>query len=300
MAKLNYHHLQYFHAIATHGSIAKASNVMHITPQTLSAQLSLLEDQLGYSLFERKGKRLVLNDMGHITLSYAQEIFSLGDELIHSLKNHSTDFAFRFSIGVTDVIAKVFSFNFLKAIYTMDDSIKLVCKETSLEVLLGELATNKLDAVLSDTSLPIGSPLKAYSHLVGKCGFSFFAHKDLAKELQDNFPKSLDNRPFFTAGEGSNQHLSVNSWFEQLGISPIIIGEFDDSVLAKYFGQAGYGLFCAPSIIDKHVVEQFGVELIGRTTDITEHFYLISPERKVKHPAVHHLLEEGKKLFEQV
>lgn len=300
MAKLNYHHLQYFHAIATHGSIAKASNVMHITPQTLSAQLSLLEDQLGYSLFERKGKRLVLNDMGHITLSYSQEIFSLGDELIHSLKNHSTDFAFRFSIGVTDVIAKVFSFNFLKAIYTMDDSIKLVCKETSLEVLLGELATNKLDAVLSDTSLPIGSPLKAYSHLVGKCGFSFFAHKDLAKELQDNFPKSLDNRPFFTAGEGSNQHLSVNSWFEQLGISPIIIGEFDDSVLAKYFGQAGYGVFCAPSIIDKHVVEQFGVELIGRTTDITEHFYLISPERKVKHPAVHHLLEEGKKLFEQV
>ncbi len=300
MAKLNYHHLQYFHAIATHGSIAKASNVMHITPQTLSAQLSLLEDQLGYSLFERKGKRLVLNDMGHITLSYAQEIFSLGDELLHSLKNHSTDFAFRFSIGVTDVIAKVFSFNFLKAIYTMDDSIKLVCKETSLDILLGELATNKLDAVLSDTPLPIGSPLKAYSHIVGKCGLSFFAHKDLAEKLQDNFPHSLDNRPFFTAGEGSNQHLSVNSWFDQLGISPIIIGEFDDSALAKYFGQAGYGVFCAPSIIDTHVIEQFGVELIGRTTDITEHFYLISPERKVKHPAVHHLLAAGKKLFQQV
>ena len=299
MAKLNYHHLQYFHAIATHGSIAKASNVMHITPQTLSAQLSLLEDQLGYSLFERKGKRLVLNDMGHITLSYAQEIFSLGDELLHSLKNHSTDFAFRFSIGVTDVIAKVFSFNFLKAIYTMDDSIKLVCKETSLDILLGELATNKLDAVLSDTPLPIGSPLKAYSHIVGKCGLSFFAHKDLAIKLQDDFPKSLDSRPFFTAGEGSNQHLSVNSWFDQLGISPIIIGEFDDSVLAKYFGQAGYGVFCAPTIIDTHVIEQFGVELIGRTTDITEHFYLISPERKVKHPAVHHLLDAGKKLFEQ-
>ncbi len=201
MAKLNYHHLQYFHAIATHGSIAKASSVIHITPQTLSAQLSLLEEQLGYSLFERKGKRLVLNDMGHITLSYAQEIFSLGDELLHSLKNHSTDFAFRFSIGVTDVIAKVFSFNFLKTIYTMDDSINLVCKETSLEVLLGELATNKLDAVLSDTSLPIGSPLKAYSHLVGKCGFSFFADKNLANKLQDNFPQSLDNRPFFLPQE---------------------------------------------------------------------------------------------------
>lgn len=297
MAKLNYHHLQYFHAIATHGSIAKASSMIHITPQTLSAQLNLLEDQLGYKLFDRKGKRLVLNDMGHITLSYSQEIFSLGDELLHSLKNHSTDFAFRFSIGVTDVIAKVFSFNFLKTIYAMDDSIKLVCKETSLEVLLGELATNKLDAVLSDTSLPVGSPLKAYSHLIGKCGVSFFAHNDLADKLKDNFPKSLDNMPFFLAGEGTNQRLSVLSWFEQIDISPSIIGEFDDSVLTKYFGKAGYGVFCAPTIVDEHVIEQFGVKLIGRTTDVIEHYYLISPERKVKHPAVQHLIEQGKKLF---
>jgi LysR family transcriptional activator of nhaA len=299
MAKLNYHHLQYFYAIATHGSITKAASVVHITPQTLSAQLSLLEEQLGYQLFDRKGKRLVLNEMGHITLSYAEEIFSLGDELLHSLKNHSTNFSFRFSIGVTDVIAKVFSFNFLKEIYTLDDSIKLVCKETSLPVLLGELATNKLDAVLSDTSLPTGSPLKAYSHLLGKCGLSFFASEQLASELKPGFPKSLDRRPFFTAGEGTNQRVNVLSWFEQLNIAPVIIGEFDDSILAKYFGEAGYGVFCAPSIIEKHVIEQFNVVLIGRTTDITERYYLISPERKVKHPAVQHLLKAGKKLLNQ-
>jgi len=270
-----------------------------MTQPTLSAQLSLLEEQLGYNLFDRQGKRLVLNDMGHITLSYAQEIFSLGDELIHSLKNHSTDFSFRFSIGVTDVIAKVFSFNLLKTVHDMDDSIKVVCKETSLEVLLGELAVNKLDAVLSDTSLPTGSPLKAYSHLIGKCGISFFAHKNLAKTLVDNFPQSLNGNPFFTAGEGSNQHLSVLSWFNELNIAPKIIGEFDDSVLTKYFGQAGYGVFCAPTIIEKHVTEQFDVEIICKTTEITEHYYLISPERKVKHPAVQHLLTEGKKLFIQ-
>ena len=282
MSKLNYHHLQYFHAIATYGSIVKAS-----------------KEQIGYQLFDRKGKRLMLNDMGQITFSYAQEIFSLGDELMSSLKNHSTDFNYRFSIGVTDVIAKVFSFNFLKAVYTMDEKIKLVCKETNLEVLLGELATNKLDAVLSDTSLPSGSALNAYSHLVGKSGFSFFCNKEKAKALADNFPQSLNGTPFFTAGEGSNQHLSMLSWLEQLNISPMIIGEFDDSVLTKYFGQAGYGVFCAPTIVENHVMEHFKVEIIGRTTEITEHYYLISPERKVKHPAVQHLLVEGKKLFER-
>jgi LysR family transcriptional activator of nhaA len=299
MSKLNYHHLQYFHAIATHGSIAKASKIIHITPQTLSAQLSTLEEQIGYQLFDRKGKRLVLNEMGHVTYSYTQEIFSLGDELLHSLKNHSTDFAYRFSIGVTDVIAKVFSFHFLKHIYMMDSSIRLVCKETSLAVLLGELAVNKLDAILTDTPLPSGSPLKAYSHSVGKSGFSFFAHQSLANKLQANFPHSLDGEPFIIAGEGTNQRLSVLSWFDQLNITPSIIGEFDDSILTKYFGQAGYGVFCAPTIIEKHVLEQFNVSIIGKTNEITEHYYLISPERKVKHPAVQHLLTEGKKLFKQ-
>ncbi|WDE08494.1 transcriptional activator NhaR [Thalassomonas viridans] len=299
MTRLNYHHLQYFYVIAKSGSIARASEILHITPQTLSMQLNTLENQLGYQLFERRGKKLVLNDIGHITLGYAHEIFNLGDELVNSIKNHSTDFAFSFAIGVTDVIAKVFSFNFLREIYKMDDTIKLVCKETSLEVLLGELATNKLDAVLSDTPLPSNSPIKAYNHLVGKCGITFFASKELAKQLKDDFPQSLNNQHFFIAGEGSNQRMNLLSWFEQKDVTPLIIGEFDDSALAKYFGQAGYGVFCAPSIIENHVVERFNVKILGRTDEIHEDFYLISPERKVKHPAVQHLLNAGKELFKK-
>lgn len=299
MAKLNYHHLQYFYAIAKAGSIAKASKIMHITPQTLSSQLNTLEEQLGYQLFERRGKKLILNDIGHITLGYAHEIFNLGDELVNSIKNHSTDFAFRFSIGVTDVIAKVFSFNFLKEIYKMDDSIKLVCKETSLEVLLADLATNKLDAILSDTPLPSNSPIKAYNHLVGKCGVTFFAVEQVAQKLRKHFPQSLNGHRFFMSGEGTNQRMNLLSWFEQINVSPLIIGEFDDSALAKYFGQAGYGIFSAPTIIENHVIEQFNVQVIGRTHEINEYFYLISPERKVKHPAVQHLLNASKELFKK-
>jgi LysR family transcriptional activator of nhaA len=121
----------------------------------------------------------------------------------------------------------------------------------------------------------------------------------LADKLQANFPHSLDGQSFFIAGEGTNQRLSVLYWFNQLSISPLVIGEFDDSILTKYFGQAGYGVFCAPTIIEVHVIEQFNVSIIGKTNDITEHYYLISPERKVKHPAVQHLLTEGKKLFKQ-
>ncbi|MGJ8679674.1 transcriptional activator NhaR [Paraglaciecola sp.] len=297
MTRLNYHHLQYFSAIANAGSIAKASERLHITPQTLSAQLHTLEESLGYQLFDRRGKKLILNDIGNITLGYANEIFNLGDELVNSIKNHSTDFSFRFSIGVTDVIAKVFSFNFLREVYKMDENIKLVCKETSLEVLLAELAINKLDAILSDTPLPINSPIKAYNHLIGKCGVTFFATAQIADQLSCNFPQSLNNQRFFIAGEGTNQRMNILSWFDQINVTPLIIGEFDDSVLSKYFGQAGYGVFSAPTIIENHVIEQFNVKIVGRTTDIHEDFYLISPERKVKHPAVQYLLSAGKQLF---
>jgi len=298
MAKLNYHHLHYFYIIASQGSIAKASKKLHVTPQTLSAQINMFEHQLGFNLFDRTGNRLVLNNMGHAAFQYAEEIFSLGDELMYTLKHPPTKSSMRFSIGVTDVIAKVVSFNFLKAIYTMAEPIKLICKETSLEVLLGELAVNKLDAILTDTALPSSYPLKAHSHLLGKSGMSFFAHHTVANQLALNFPQSLNHQAFFIAGEGTSQRLSVLTWLEQLAITPNIIGELDDSILTKYFAQAGYGAFCAPTIIENHVLEQFKVQLIGRTNDIVERYYLLLPKRKMQHPASNHLLTEGKKLFE--
>jgi LysR family transcriptional activator of nhaA len=297
MSRLNYHHLHYFYIIAKSGSIARASEILHLTPQTLSSQLSKLEQQLGYSLFDRLGNKLVLNSMGQITYSYAQEIFSLGDELVHSIKNHSSGFSYKFSIGVTDVIDKVFSFHFLKEVYSMDDSIKLICKETSFNLLLSDLATNRLDAILTDTPLPSNSPVKAFNHFLGESGYTFFSCKSVAPGLRKNFPYSLDGQPLFLAGEGADQRINLLSWFEQMDINPIVIGEFDDSALAKYFSQAGYGVFCSPSIVEQHTMKQFAVAPVGRTSEVTERFYLISPERRVKHPAVQHLIKKGKALL---
>ena len=78
----------------------------------------------------------------------------------------------------------------------------------------------------------------------------------------------------------------LDQWFERIGIQPIIIGEFDDSALLKVFGQAGEGIFVAPTVIEKEVVQQYQVQVVGRTKDIKERFYAISVERIIKHPAV--------------
>ncbi|WP_272969889.1 LysR family transcriptional regulator [Alteromonas australica] len=297
MSKLNYRHLEYFYTIAKSGSITRASEILHITPQTLSAQLSKLEERLGYPLFERRGKRLELNDIGRLTYGYAKEIFALGDELLSSLDSQSKEVALHFSIGVTPTIDKAVSFNLLKEIYSTRSSVHLVCKETNLEELLPMLAVGKIDAIISEAPLPLDSSFRAFNHLLAESGLTFFAEKSTAQLLRDKFPLSLDQYPIFTSGDGANQRPNLLSWFDRINISPKIIGEFDDSALAKYFTQAGYGVFCASSSLENQILEQFNLAIVGRTYDISERIYLISPERKVKHPVVKQLLEVGYSLF---
>ncbi|MCG8672632.1 MAG: transcriptional activator NhaR [Pseudomonadales bacterium] len=298
MSQLNYHHLYYFYVIAREGSIVNASKKLHLTPQTVSGQLSAFEDYLGTQLFDRKGKRLLLNATGKLTFSYAEDIFALGNELQHALHSSEVGQQVIFTVGVTDVIPKVFTFDLLKTCFEIDESIRLVCREGDLDSLLADLAISRVDIVISDRQLTPGSPIKAYSHLLGETGLTFYADKRSSRKLSKNFPQSLDQESFLICGDKSNQKHNLLSWFETLQISPKIVAEFDDSALMKFFGQAGFGVFCTPSTIEQHIIQQYNVSTIGRTEDVGERFYAISPERKLKHPGVKHLVEAAKRMFE--
>jgi LysR family transcriptional activator of nhaA len=78
----------------------------------------------------------------------------------------------------------------------------------------------------------------------------------------------------------------LEEWFEKLDIRPLIMGEFQDSALLEVFGQAGRGIFMAPSVVEREVARQYRVRVIGRTNQLRERFYAISVERRLKHPAV--------------
>jgi LysR family transcriptional activator of nhaA len=271
--------------------------LLHLSPQTISGQLSVFEDYLGVQLFDRKGKRLVLNDIGKLTLNYAEDIFLLGTELQQSLKMKDRHQQFVFTVGVVDVIPKILAFNILQSSFALDGPIKLVCREGDFDSLLGELALNKLDLIISDRPVTPGMSVKAYSHLLGESGVSFYATKTQISQLEGHFPASLHDKPFLICGDKSAQKISLKSWFEQENIEPVIIAEFDDSALMKVFGESGHGIFCTTSTIESHVVQHYGVEVIGRTKAIKERFYAISPERKVKHPGVKILIDSAKDLL---
>ena len=297
MRHLNYSHLHYFWTVAREGSIAKASEILHITPQTISGQLKLLEESVGDALFQRKGRGLMLTDTGQIVNLYADEIFSLGAELSQRLKSNEPGKSLELNVGVVFSIAKLIAYRILEPVLELEDPVRVICHEGNLEKLLGDLAVHKLDLVLSDRPLPVGLNVKAYNHVLGDSSISFFAHKRIARSYRNNFPSSLDQAPMLAPVETNVLRRSIEDWFDQQEMSLNIISEFDDSALLKAFGSAGVGVFPAPTVISENVEHMYHASLIGTVDELNETYYAISPERKLKHPGVMCITETARKEF---
>jgi LysR family transcriptional activator of nhaA len=298
---INYKHLHYFWMVAKEGGIARASERLHLTPQTISGQLSLLEDSLGESLFNRVGRNLELTEAGRLTLSYADEIFTLGGELEEVVRNLPGGRPLVFKVGVTDVVPKSIAYRLLAPALQLPESVRIVCRESNIDSLLTELALHRIDLVIADSPIPQGVNVRGFNHQLGECGISFFAVPELANTLAKNFPQSLTGTPMLLPGEITAAQSRLLKWFDMLHIHPRIVGEFDDSALMKAFGQAGAGVFIAPTPIAAEVEKQYGVVVIGQTNDVREQFYAISVERKISHPAVAAITETAREwLFNDV
>jgi LysR family transcriptional activator of nhaA len=285
----------YFWMVVREGGILPASRALKLAHPTISAQIKRLEESLGETLFDRSGRRLELTETGRIVYRYADEIFTLGRELIETMKGLPTGSPLKLVVGVTDVMPKLVVRRMLEPVFTMPEFVHLVCEEDRFDRLLGDLARLRLDLLLTDAPLPPGSGIKAFSHLLGECGVSFFATREVAAEHEKDFPKRLDGTPFLLPAEGTVLRRSLEQWFDAKGIRPRRVAEFQDSALLKVFGQDGMGIFCAPSVIDDAVCSQYGVRVVGRTLEIKERFYAISVERRLKHPAVKAIGESAKK-----
>ena len=294
LAWLNYHHLLYFRAVAREGGVVKAARQLRLSPPTISAQIRQLEEQIGEPLFLRTGRSLVLTPTGQTVLRYADEIFELGEDLKSSLRHGGEQPSGRLVVGLSMVVPKLIAHRLIQPALEMPDPPEIVCIEDTTERLLGSLATYSLDLVLSDAPRGAEVAVRAYNHLLGECGVSFFATRELASRHRRGFPASLDGAPMLLPSPGSALRTSLEHWFQDLGIRPRSVGVFDDSALMKAFGAGGAGIFPAPSAIDGEVERQYGVRPVGRTDAVRERFYAISVERRLRHPAVVAISDEAR------
>lgn len=286
MASLNLKHLRYFWTVARAGSIARASAQLHITPQSISSQLTELEHTLDTRLLRRQGRGLELTEIGRRVADYAEEIFSIEEDLLALVRQQDKRVAQAFRVGVADSVPKSFTSQVLEPALNLDEPVRLVCREGGLVDLLAELAVHRLDLVIADRPLPTDLKVRAFSHLLGTSDVSVFGAPGLVRTLKGKFPALLNDAPLLLPGRAVAVRPQFEQWLEAHHLRPRVVGEFDDSALMKAFGQRGAGLFIAPTALADYVSKQYAVRAVGRIEAVTEHFYAISTERRLKHPAV--------------
>lgn len=283
---INYKHLHYFWTVAKEGGVARASERLNLTPQTISGQITVLENYLGVVLFTRAGRNLELTETGRLILSYADEIFSLGGELEEMIHQLPGDRPQLFRVGVVDVVPKSITHRILKPVLNMQEPVRMICHESSLDSLLAELTIHQLDLVLADRPIPHTISTRGYSHKLGECSISFFATKQLKQNLTGDFPHCLNGAPLLLPSKGTQLRSSIDQWLDKYHIHPYMVAEFDDSALMKVFGQEGSGIFIAPAVIEAEVERQNQVTAIGRVHEVREYFYAITVERRITHPVI--------------
>jgi len=277
---LNYHHLLYFWAVAKEGSVTRACERLRLAQPTISGQLKVLEETLGEKLFVKSGRGLVLTEVGQVVFRELQDV----------LKGRPRGRPLRLLAGIADMVPKLIAYRILQPALTMAEPVQLVCEEDAAERLLIDLAEHRLDVVLSDVPITAATGLKAFNHLLGTSGVTWFGAPELASRYRKGFPKSLDGAPVLLPRQGS----ILRRWFDVRGIRPVVAGEFKDSALMKAFGQAGAGVFAAPAAIEKEIRTQYRCGVIGVVEAVTESYYAISVERRLKHPAVAAICEAAR------
>lgn len=295
MEWLNYHHLRYFWAAAREGSITRAAEKLRISQPTVSAQIRELEQALGERLFVRTGRAIVLSDVGRTVYRYADEIFGLGRELVEAVHERPTGRPMKLVVGIADVVPKLIAYRLIEPALRLPEPMQVECVEDRPERLLSELAVHGLDLVITDAPVGPAVKVRAYNHLLGECGVTVFAAAKLHARRARPFPERLDGAPWLLPASGTTLRRSLDQWFDDHGVRPNIVGEFADSALMKVFGEAGLGFFPGPAAIEAEIKRQHHVRAVGRLEGISERFYAVSVERRLKHPAVVAISEEARR-----
>lgn len=293
----NYHHLRYFRAVAREGGLRQAAAKLHVSPPSISAQVKELEDSFGEKLFQKQGRANVLTDAGRIALRYADEIFSLGEELANALQRLPSAETMRLHVGVADALPKLVTHEILRPVFAQSQSIHVICREGKVEDLLGQLATHRLDIVLADEPASSSHRIRVFNHKLGESPITFCAEATLAKKLKRGFPKSLHEAPALLPAESTSLRRALETWFREVGVRPRVMADFEDAALMKVVAADGKGFIALPSIVAPEALERYDLQAIGKTSRCTDQFFAITAERRITHPAVNLITDRARELF---
>ncbi|MHC4903456.1 MAG: LysR family transcriptional regulator [Planctomycetota bacterium] len=274
---LNYHHLLYFWVAAREGSITRASEKLMLAQPTVSGQIRALEKALDVKLFERRGREIALTETGGVVFAYANEIFSMGQELLGVLQGGPSGQPPRLRVGLAAALPKLVMWSLLRPVIRADPPVQLVCREDKADRLLTDLAAHAYDVVLSDSPAGTAVSVRATNHHLGGCAIGFFGVAGLASTYQRGFPKSLHGAPLVLPTANTALRRSLDRWFDAVSIRPKI-----------------------PVVVERDIIRQYQVVKIGEIQEVQEQFYAITVERKIKNPAVVLICDRAREMLSAI
>ena len=298
--RINYQHLMYFWSVVRTGSLTRACEELALSAPTVSSQLRILEERLGEKLLLKSGRNLVPTDVGKMVYSYANEIFTLGQELLEALEQRPSGRPLRLVVGIDDVVPKEIAYKIVEPSMHLEQSVRVTCRESTLERLIADLAMHDVDVVLSDAPVTPTLNVRVYSHSLGSCNVYWMATPTLAKTLRRGFPQSLDGVPALLPPDDTAIRRALDQWLDRHNVRPLLLGEFEDYAMLREFARAGHGFAPVPSVLEAQFRRENGFVRIGMARGVQSEFYAISAERKIRHPAVVAMTDSARQLFAQI
>ncbi|MEG1769321.1 MAG: LysR substrate-binding domain-containing protein [Comamonas sp.] len=287
---LNFRHLYYFWMVAKEGGFARAADRLGMAVQTISVQVRDLEKDLGHQLLKPAGRGVALTEAGQAAYARAEEIFALGQGIAQEVGEAGSAPVARLSVGLSDGISKLAAHALLEPVLATPQ-LRLVCHEGEFDELLSELALHQLDVVLAGQAAPRNANQRLSSERIARSSLQWYGPGSLVrKSARERFPQSLQDLPVLLPTSHSPLRATLDGWFQDLGLRPRIVGEFEDSALLAVFAARGLGVFPVSELGAKDVGLVRGLRLLGECPDISEEVHAIWSRRGRDHPLVRQIV----------
>ncbi|EJO29075.1 LysR family transcriptional regulator [Achromobacter marplatensis] len=291
---LNYRHLYYFWMVAKEGGFSRAAERLDMAIQTISAQVRELEKNLGHQLLKPAGRGVALTDAGKAAFARAEEIFQIGHVLPQEVRAAATKPVIRLSVGLSDGISKLAAHALLGPVLDTPD-LRLTCHEGEVEELLGELAQHHLDLVLAGQGAPANPNLRLTSDRLVSSPVDWYGPARLVRKSDTlDFPRCLERLPVLLPTGHSVLRQTLDRWFNEQGVFPNVVGEFEDSALMSVFAARGLGVFPLSRLGGDDIGLLRGLRPLARCDDVQEEIHAIRNRRGQHHPLVQAVLAHAK------
>ncbi len=285
---LNYHHLQYFWAVAHRGNLSRTAQDLRISPSALSTQIRQLEANLGAPLFLREGRSLVLTEAGRVALAHADAIFAQGRELLSTFGGVRDPSAI-LRIGAVATLSRNFQESFLEPLLSMPH-VRLRLVSGGLVELLGMLREHHLDLVLANTAIAeieVSSSLR--SRQIARQRVSFVC----SKKSSFNLRRDGSSVSFLLPGARSAINAGFHALCTKLGVIAEVRAEVDDMAMLRLLARDTEAVAVVPPVVVRDELRAKRLHDLGPVAGLEEDFYAVTADRKFPHPLVETLMKRS-------